>query len=187
MLKFQEPSIAPIGYPDKLQSGEPDENGDIVIFASEDEIKAHAKVKDGAGNLAAVSSGPQKAHSSKWGKGTSGNPAGRPRGSRNKVTVLVEQLLENQAEELVQKAIASALEGDPHTLRLFIDRLVPRCKEPAIQFELGPTKTLDQVKAAMSNLLEAIASGQVRPDQGLQIMTMLHFKLDLELGVLYCK
>ena len=31
-------------------------------------------------------------------KGTSGNPTGRPRGSRNKSAVLMEQLLEDQGE-----------------------------------------------------------------------------------------
>jgi hypothetical protein len=37
--------------------------------------------------------------------GESGNPAGRPKGSRHKVTLAVESLLEGQAETLTQRAI----------------------------------------------------------------------------------
>lgn len=44
--------------------------------------------------------------------GKSGNPKGRPHGSRNKATLAVEALLDGQAEALTQVAIQSALEGD---------------------------------------------------------------------------
>ena len=37
--------------------------------------------------------------------GQSGNPNGRPRGARNRVTLAVEALIEGQAEELTRKAI----------------------------------------------------------------------------------
>ena len=44
--------------------------------------------------------------------GVSGNPNGRPRGSRNKTTLALESLLDGQATALTQKAIDLALAGD---------------------------------------------------------------------------
>jgi Family of unknown function (DUF5681) len=41
--------------------------------------------------------------------GQSGNPSGRPKGARNKATLAVEALLENEAEALTRKVIDLAL------------------------------------------------------------------------------
>ena len=58
-------------------------------------------------------------------KGTSGNPSGRPRGSRNATTLALEVLLDGQAQALTQKAIDLALTGDIPALRLCLDRILP--------------------------------------------------------------
>ena len=44
--------------------------------------------------------------------GQSGNPAGRPRGSRNKATIAAETLLDGEAQALSRKAVELALEGE---------------------------------------------------------------------------
>jgi hypothetical protein len=51
-------------------------------------------------------------------KGRSGNPDGRPKGSRNKTTVIAQALLEGEAEALVRKVVQLALEGDLTCLRI---------------------------------------------------------------------
>jgi hypothetical protein len=51
-------------------------------------------------------------------KGRSGNPNGRPKGSRNKTTVIAQTLLEGEAEALVRKVVQLALEGDLTCLRI---------------------------------------------------------------------
>jgi hypothetical protein len=45
-------------------------------------------------------------------RGQSGNPTGRPRGSRNKDTVLVEQMFERFGGALANKAVNMALDGN---------------------------------------------------------------------------
>ena len=55
------------------------------------------------------------------------NP-GRPLGSKNKTTQMVEQLAEGQAEQLVQKALELAHAGDVSCLRMMLDRLWPYAK-----------------------------------------------------------
>ncbi|HYZ43542.1 MAG TPA: DUF5681 domain-containing protein, partial [Xanthobacteraceae bacterium] len=45
-------------------------------------------------------------------KGESGNPAGRPRGARNRATLLMQNLLADDAETIGRKAIEMAIAGD---------------------------------------------------------------------------
>src|SRR5215475_9848913 len=61
--------------------------------------------------------------------GVSGNPAGRPKGARNKSTLAAEALLDGEAEALTRKAVEMALGGDTVALRLCLERLVPPRKD----------------------------------------------------------
>jgi Family of unknown function (DUF5681) len=65
-----------------------------------------------------------------WQKGQSGNPAGRPHGSRNKATMLMQNLLEGEAEAIARKAIEMAKDGDMAAIRVCMDRLAP-ARSPA--------------------------------------------------------
>lgn len=98
----------------------------------------------------------------KFAKGVSGNPKGRPRGIADKRTALRE-LLTAHAEELVQKLVASALAGDMAALKLCIEKLLPTPKasdEPVRIEDLGATPA-DQART----IITAAAEGRLSPDQ----------------------
>jgi hypothetical protein len=80
-----------------------------------------------------------KIQAGRFSKGKSGNPDGRPKGSRNKITLAIEALLDNEGEALTQKAIELAKEGDMQALRLRLDRVVPPRKDRSVNFELPPS------------------------------------------------
>jgi hypothetical protein len=61
----------------------------------------------------------------RWRKGVSGNPAGKPKGARHKTTLAVQALLDGEAEALTRKCIELAKEGDTTALRLCMERLAP--------------------------------------------------------------
>ena len=61
----------------------------------------------------------------KFTKGCSGNPAGRPVGSKNKCTQFRE-LLEDDLPALVSVLRDKALDGDMNAMRLLLERLVPK-------------------------------------------------------------
>jgi hypothetical protein len=57
--------------------------------------------------------------------GSSGNPAGRPVGSKNKMKALAEGLLGNNAKKIVKKVIEMALDGNEACLKMCMDRIIP--------------------------------------------------------------
>jgi hypothetical protein len=98
-------------------------------------------------------------------KGESGNPAGRPRGSRNRATLLMESLLADDAEAIGRKAIAMAKQGDMAAIRLCMDRLSPVRKGEPVAFELPPLdKPADSVAAA-AEIVAAVAAGELTPSE----------------------
>jgi len=60
---------------------------------------------------------PKRTVKGRWGKGASGNPAGRPSGSRNQSSLFFEELLSGQGEALIQKGIELSLKGDTRALK----------------------------------------------------------------------
>jgi hypothetical protein len=57
---------------------------------------------------------------------------GRPFGSRNKKTLLIEELLDENSESLLHKALKLAQEGNIPMLRLLLDRVLPQPKDAAV-------------------------------------------------------
>jgi Family of unknown function (DUF5681) len=99
-------------------------------------------------------------------KGESGNPAGRPRGSRNRATLLMEGLLADDAEAIGRKAIEMAKQGDMAAIRLCMDRLAPARKGQPVAFELPPLdKPADSVAAA-AEIVAGVAAGELTPSEG---------------------
>jgi Family of unknown function (DUF5681) len=89
-------------------------------------------------------------------KGKSGNPAGKPKGTRNKMTLLAEALLDDEAEALARVAIDRALEGDPQALRLCLDRIVPPRKDRPISFAMPKIGSAKDAAGAMAAILAAV-------------------------------
>jgi hypothetical protein len=109
----------------------------------------------------------------RWARGASGNPAGRPAGSRNKATQALQQMLEGEAEQITRKAIDLALDGDLTAIRLCMERLLPPRKDRPVQLDLPPIETVGQVSLAMAVVARAISEGQVTPGEGETLTNIL--------------
>jgi hypothetical protein len=94
-------------------------------------------------------------------KGQSGNPAGRPRGSRNKQTIAAEKLFAADAEELIKVAIDLAKAGDIAALRLCLDRICAPHRHRPVPFDLPQLGVATDAVGAMSTLMEGIAAGEL--------------------------
>ena len=53
------------------------------------------------------------------------NPKGRPKGSRNKMTLLAAQMMTDRGPMIVEKVMGMALDGDVHCLKMCMDRILP--------------------------------------------------------------
>jgi hypothetical protein len=106
-------------------------------------------------------------------KGQSGNPAGRPRGSRNSATLAVETLLSGEAERLTRKCIELALSGDTTALRLALERLCPPRRDRAATFALRPIRSARDGAEAQCDLADAVSSGIITPAEAAEISKVL--------------
>jgi hypothetical protein len=101
--------------------------------------------------------------------GTSGNPNGRPRGSRNAATVALEALLDGEGVALTRKAVELAKSGDMAALRLCLDRILPPRKDRPITFGLPEIKTPESAAATISVVLSAVAAGELTPGEASKV------------------
>jgi hypothetical protein len=93
-----------------------------------------------------------------------GNP-GRPAGSKNKITQILEQLVEGQAEQLVQKILQQALAGEISSQRMMIDRCMPPRKAQPIKVTIPPIKSSDDALAAIAAICRELGEGRLTPDE----------------------
>jgi len=99
---------------------------------------------------------PEKAGRKQDGRfaaGTSGNPLGKSKGSRHRVTLAVEVLLDGEAEALTRKAIEMGLAGDLTALRLCLDRIAPARRERLVSFKLPTIATAADHPNAIAALI----------------------------------
>ena len=106
-------------------------------------------------------------------KGVSGNPAGRPRGSRNRATLMAEALLEAAAGILVQKGIENAISGDPVTLRFCLARIIAPCRSSPVELDLPPLDTQSDLAQAIAAVGKAVAEGEITPAEASQFAALI--------------
>src|SRR5262245_53976670 len=92
-----------------------------------------------------------------------GNTAGRgrPKGSLNKTTLMVEALLDGQARELTQALIRRAMAGYGVPLKLVFDRLAPVRNGRHIELKLPPIGTLEDIVLAQAAIIQGVAAGDL--------------------------
>lgn len=94
-------------------------------------------------------------------KGTSGNPAGRPKGSG--LAGEVRKAIQARSAEIVEAMIQRAIDGDTSAARALLDRILPAYRTEAAPVTVPGMSTGTLTERAQA-ALEAAASGEVAPD-----------------------
>jgi hypothetical protein len=100
--------------------------------------------------------------------GRSGNPGGRPKGSRDRSTVLAEALLDEHAEPVTRKVIECAEAGDGAMLRLLFTRIVRSGRDRLVTLDVPEGKELD-AEEVFRVTARALFDGEISPDEALRI------------------
>ena len=111
--------------------------------------------------------------STRWAAGQSGNPRGRPKGSRNRASLLLEHLIEGEGEAVVQVLLAAAKGGDVSAARALLDRLVPPRKERPVKVALPALRSAKEARDALAAVTAAVADGDMLPGEGEALVKLL--------------
>jgi hypothetical protein len=104
--------------------------------------------------------------------GQSGNPAGKRPGTKNRKTVLLEALRNGEGEAAARVVIERALAGDAVAARFVVSLISPRPRGRTIQIEM-PEDDDCNVVAAYNATLRALCTGEITPDEALQVSRFL--------------
>lgn len=107
----------------------------------------------------------------KFKPGQSGNPAGKPVGTKNKRT-LVAEVLEQGVEDVARAMLTEAKNGDVQAAKLVLERIVPplRNEGPRVEFDLSTDKPFAEQGA---EVLKAVSLGKLDPSLGKMLIECL--------------
>jgi hypothetical protein len=108
--------------------------------------------------------------------GRSGNPAGKPRGLRNRATILLEAIKDNDLTAIIITVVEKAKAGDLAAAKLILDRLLPAPKNRPVPIALqtiGQWNGSEAILAAYRAIVEAVTSGQISPAEGQELVDLI--------------
>jgi hypothetical protein len=106
-------------------------------------------------------------------KGQSGNPAGKRPGTRNRATIIAEELLDSAARPLLRGAIDDAQGGDGVMKRFCISRIIGPLRQRPVRFALPPVRSAADLSAAMEAVTSAVARGELTIGEAWEFSQML--------------
>jgi|SRR5437867_214223 len=124
----------------------------------------------------------QKQRRGRFQSGASGNPKGRPHGSRNRATLALEAILEGEGERITRRVIDLALAGNKVALRLCFEQLIPLRHDHPIRAELAELSTATNTSAKLDAIFAAVADGRLPPYEGEKLTNLLMAQLKAKQG-----
>lgn len=105
--------------------------------------------------------------------GQSGNPGGRRAGTLNRVSVLVQRLMDDDAEAVILALIEAAKGGDVGAIKLVLERVAPLPRNRPVQFAAPVIETAADLGTAMGTVLQSVAAGELTPDEAVSIASLI--------------
>lgn len=104
--------------------------------------------------------------------GKSGNPAGRPKGIKDRRVALREKLLPH-ADQLIEMVTTFAKSGDMAAMKIIMDRLIPPLKEEPIHVAISKIENAVDCTQAQAAVVNAVAAGDMLPSEGQAISNLI--------------
>jgi hypothetical protein len=94
---------------------------------------------------------------------------GRPVGSRNKKSLLAQDLLDRHAGLILRQAVKLARKGDSQMVRFRAGYILPRRNGCPVNTGPLPTGGVAELSQSSVKLMNKVTSGQLTPNEGLEI------------------
>jgi hypothetical protein len=107
----------------------------------------------------------QRATGRPFQKGVSGNPRGKPVGTRSPVTQFVSHMRTGEEALIARKIIDEAISGDGKMLAIAQGLLWPAPKSRAIKIDLGNVSDAKTALIAMGRIIAAMSDGTITADE----------------------
>lgn len=118
----------------------------------------------------------EEKHGRRWRKGESGNPKGRPPGSRHAALLALDAIGSKAAQDVLNRVVTAAKAGDARSAEILLRRVWPERKGRAVEFDLPSINTAADVPKALSAVIAAMASGELTPDEASIIAGVIEIK-----------
>ena len=109
-------------------------------------------------------------------KGISGYPKGRPKGSRNRATLIAQELFGDEIEEIVRQFIEAGKSGDIQVLKFIIGRTLPPMRSAPIEFSLPSIESPSEILKAYDRIWSAVGAGEITLDEMERLKAFLESK-----------
>jgi len=107
--------------------------------------------------------------------GHPGGP-GRPSGSRNKATLALDKMAEDDAKDIARKLLDAAKSGDMRAAELVLARVWPVRRGRPVSLPLPPIETASDVVKALGMVATAVGAGEITPEEGTAVAGVLEIK-----------
>jgi hypothetical protein len=107
--------------------------------------------------------------------GHPGGP-GRPAGSRNKATIALDKIADGAGKAILKKMVEAAKGGDMRAADLVLARIWPVRKGRQIALTLPAIQSASDVVAAVGAVADAVGAGEITPDEGQAVASILEAK-----------
>jgi len=97
--------------------------------------------------------------------GAGNKTGGRREGSKNNATIVLENMLDGQAERIFEKVIEMALEGDAGAIKICAERLIAPKKERRAPYNIGSFKNIETAPELMLEATNALLMGEISESQ----------------------
>lgn len=98
---------------------------------------------------------------------------GRPAGSRNRATLVLDALAEGEAEMLLRTVLEQAKAGDTRAAEMVLARVWPVRRGRPATLSLPPIRAVSDVVAALGAVADAMAVGKVTPEEASAVAGVL--------------
>lgn len=114
-----------------------------------------------------------KQASTRFQPGQSGNPLGRPTGTRHAALLALDAIGADGAKDIMHAVVGAAQSGDMRAADILLRRLWPERRGRPVLFDIPPIETASDIAAALGAVTNAVAAGDASPEEGAAMASIL--------------